>query len=623
MIYKNLSNLGGGLSEAETISTIDTALAETNKVIYIETDGNDTSGDGSRLKPFATLSKAYTIAKTLSPTASSPVQIKIGVGTFITPAISLDTAYINIFGSGRATRLAQTGMITQSAIGVISSLTFAYSSGTFDALYSDTAYIEGIILENVYFEHTTGTAISSFHNRLTNFYIVAATGISNAVAANICNGILEVTVLGIRCTGDGNGLLWATMMSALDIRLRGSETIGIHGVKVAGSRHSQLKASRIHGEDTGGTNTIGVSGVNVSIYGCTFSCHRNLVNYSEGICIGSLLESDAGHCIDGLDASAALSSCYIVQQGGGLYNINGTIAHTVFEGDGTNDSIALSQHYGNLLACSRFVGGTAWGVGDSFFGWVAHHPGSITIDGSGTTAYTPSNGLVTGNSWVEIGCDFQHTGTGQFSVAGKEMCLLSQGDDWQGNGDDIPAGGYGWQLGVAGYSGGASSGNKIYFQCGMGTGLDGDEINVGNALSLNATVGININFDILSGVHEARIRYDINENTYKMFLDGNFIKEASGTVLPWTAGPALLSGHPIRIGRRIGFAGEGVQDCYFSGKIGNIMIKTVKTEEDTQPIFNGAIWKFYEGSGSEAKDEFNEFPIYLEGNYIWTGQLIR
>src|SRR3990167_3481414 len=68
-------------SKLEWLSLASTALPSSTSTIYVSKVGNDLSGNGSSNKPYATVSKAVSIANVLA-SSSAPVVIKIGTGTF-------------------------------------------------------------------------------------------------------------------------------------------------------------------------------------------------------------------------------------------------------------------------------------------------------------------------------------------------------------------------------------------------------------------------------------------------------------------------------------------------------------------------------------------------------------
>src|SRR3990167_10360925 len=68
-------------SKLEWLSLASMALPSSTSTIYVSKVGNDLSGNGSSNKPYATVSKAVSIANVLA-SSSAPVVIKIGTGIF-------------------------------------------------------------------------------------------------------------------------------------------------------------------------------------------------------------------------------------------------------------------------------------------------------------------------------------------------------------------------------------------------------------------------------------------------------------------------------------------------------------------------------------------------------------
>jgi len=81
-----------------------------NRILEVNTDGNDTTGEGSIDKPFLTIARAQTEAATLSPSATNHIGIRVGPGTFIEdnsggPLILQDYVHIVGYSASKATIL--------------------------------------------------------------------------------------------------------------------------------------------------------------------------------------------------------------------------------------------------------------------------------------------------------------------------------------------------------------------------------------------------------------------------------------------------------------------------------------------------------------------------------------
>lgn len=84
-------------SKTEIDTMLDTAK-EAHRILYVRKDGND-SGSGSEIDPFLTISHAYDIAETMTPTTNDPVVIDI-LGKF-TEQVTVDVNGINFIGYGQ------------------------------------------------------------------------------------------------------------------------------------------------------------------------------------------------------------------------------------------------------------------------------------------------------------------------------------------------------------------------------------------------------------------------------------------------------------------------------------------------------------------------------------------
>jgi len=106
-----------GISPGATAYTDNNAdarvnLLRFNRILEVNTDGNDTTGTGTIGKPYLTIAKALTVAATMTPTAANPVGIRVGPGTFIEDnslgSIEL-LDYVHVFGIGDRSETVITG----------------------------------------------------------------------------------------------------------------------------------------------------------------------------------------------------------------------------------------------------------------------------------------------------------------------------------------------------------------------------------------------------------------------------------------------------------------------------------------------------------------------------------
>jgi hypothetical protein len=79
------------------------------KTYHIETSGNDTTGDGSRAKPFATAQKAYDVGR-----LNTPCVLRFGVGSFGNVNTSGNDWGSTIFIQGAGSSVSAIGTITAS-----------------------------------------------------------------------------------------------------------------------------------------------------------------------------------------------------------------------------------------------------------------------------------------------------------------------------------------------------------------------------------------------------------------------------------------------------------------------------------------------------------------------------
>jgi hypothetical protein len=105
-----------------------------NRIIFVATDGDDTTGDGSFSKPFLTINKGLIASVNLTPTSVNQVIVKVGVGSYVEnnsvePIIIPD--YVSLIGDGLKLSVKVTGttsteyLFTNNGIGkgLISNLT--------------------------------------------------------------------------------------------------------------------------------------------------------------------------------------------------------------------------------------------------------------------------------------------------------------------------------------------------------------------------------------------------------------------------------------------------------------------------------------------------------------------
>jgi len=124
--------------------------------VYVDKNGNDGTGTGTNVSPFLTMAKGYAIAKTMSPSATNPIIVQIGIGTFIEANIAMDTNYISINGAGKYQTFLQTSslggaFISQSGIGDIKNLTITSASSSEQDIFNQSAALTPLnsVIENV------------------------------------------------------------------------------------------------------------------------------------------------------------------------------------------------------------------------------------------------------------------------------------------------------------------------------------------------------------------------------------------------------------------------------------------------------------------------------------------
>ncbi len=97
----NLTDSGKSQADYYTSSEINLIFItakEAHRVLYVRKDGND-SNSGSEINPLLTISEAYSVAETMSPTLNDPIVIDI-LGEF-TEQVTVDMAGIHFIGHGQ------------------------------------------------------------------------------------------------------------------------------------------------------------------------------------------------------------------------------------------------------------------------------------------------------------------------------------------------------------------------------------------------------------------------------------------------------------------------------------------------------------------------------------------
>lgn len=158
-------------------------------IVYVDLAGNDTTGDGSFNKPFATLSHAQSVIGTA--TSSNLYAIVLGTGTFTETTVTLKP-WIYIIGTSREnTHLNVTNLLLNSGVlanGSSSFATLAFNNLTIDSAISwDFTGSVGPTAPNIHFYQTTLNAISVANT--------TSTVISRLRMWN-CRGLANVTVTG-------------------------------------------------------------------------------------------------------------------------------------------------------------------------------------------------------------------------------------------------------------------------------------------------------------------------------------------------------------------------------------------------------------------------------------------
>lgn len=144
---------GATLSQVNVTSELPTP----KNLIYVDKNGNDSSGDGSFFKPYLTRARAITQASTMSATATSPVGIMYGEGTWTESTASILPWVQDIGVSRESTFLNVTTWSFSSSYLATNAPTSTFNNISFTSLFS------------IDFSSYTGTGSPALHFYATTF----------------------------------------------------------------------------------------------------------------------------------------------------------------------------------------------------------------------------------------------------------------------------------------------------------------------------------------------------------------------------------------------------------------------------------------------------------------------
>ena len=237
-------------------------------VIYVTIYGSDSNGNGSADMPFASLSKAISIANSIA-TVSTPVTIFISSGTFVennsTSPLAITSSTISIIGCGPSsvTLIPNTpynDFITSNQTCYISNLT----------LLSEAPMANGLVLTNGSLSELSGVRIIGFLNGIN---------LSGTSSSYICSSCIFVN------NGTGS-IINDTVVEFIGCEFVGSTSI--YGIP--SNTAISISGAVSIGVITGGSVTLCVTGLNIG--------NNSLVNVSAVVFklnTYDVIQTDASH----------------------------------------------------------------------------------------------------------------------------------------------------------------------------------------------------------------------------------------------------------------------------------------------------------------------------------------
>jgi hypothetical protein len=267
---------------------------------YVATNGNDTTGDGSYLKPWATIQFAITTIEAIPPTTSTQAVINIAPGTYV-ENLTFTKGYISVISPYNGREYSQTARISGNITVNITDT---------DDLYTKQVILQGIqvigqitdvstkqhslhiqdcyLYANDYVVYQNSTA-ADCRTRLRNCIINSDTGTANP-QVEIANGDAYLDQVECSYNGTGNVLLvsgtGAVYATNCDFTSTSTSTAspGIQVVYISSTRMSTFGICLFRFMDSGvKTNANGFwllryepssfPGAGISIAYCTFAAY--------------------------------------------------------------------------------------------------------------------------------------------------------------------------------------------------------------------------------------------------------------------------------------------------------------------------------------------------------------